>query len=119
VVSALGTRGGISLFDARVGRNREGKLTVRGTTADNGPVKRVLVNGTEARSLRGFFSEWEATLDAPAEELQPSAFAEDAAGNVAPGPGVTPVTSVTCHVAKCVCRFDSPRAGSGRRGVLR
>src|SRR5262249_8052956 len=40
------------------------KVIVRGTTADNGPVKRVLVNGRAARALRADFAEWEAVLDA-------------------------------------------------------
>jgi len=52
---------------------------VRGTTADNGTVKRVLVNGVEAKSLRDNFAEWEAAV--PAGE-KVTAHAEDAAGNV-------------------------------------
>src|SRR5262249_6806195 len=39
-----------------------GKLTVRGTTSDNGTVTRVLVNGTPARAVRPNFAEWEAVL---------------------------------------------------------
>jgi hypothetical protein len=62
---------------------RDGSLTVRGTTVDNGTVKRVLVNGREAKALRDNFAEWEVTLsDLPAGELKLSAHAEDAAGNV-------------------------------------
>ncbi len=54
--------------------------TVRGTTADDGEVKRVLVNGREARALAPNFLEWEAEL---AEgETAVKAHAEDAAGNV-------------------------------------
>jgi hypothetical protein len=53
---------------------------VRGTTADDGTVKRVLVNGREARALAPNFLEWEAEL---AEgETAVKAHAEDAAGNV-------------------------------------
>src|SRR5205823_5786942 len=41
----------------------DGKLVVRGTTSDNGTVKRVLVNGREARALRANFAEWEIELE--------------------------------------------------------
>jgi hypothetical protein len=52
---------------------------VRGTTSDNGVVKRVLVNGREAKATAPNFAEWEIALDgATAVE----AWAEDAAGNV-------------------------------------
>ncbi len=56
-----------------------GKLAVRGSTADNGTVKRVLVNGKEAKALAANFTEWEITLDAAAKL---EAHAEDEAGNV-------------------------------------
>jgi hypothetical protein len=60
-----------------------GRVVVRGTTSDNGPVKRVLVNGREARALADNFAEWETVLtDTPAGELKLTAHAEDAAGNV-------------------------------------
>jgi len=55
------------------------KLIIRGTTADNGPVKRVLVNGVEAKAIGANFAEWEAELPAGAKV---TAFAEDVAGNV-------------------------------------
>ena len=59
-----------------------GKLVVRGTTSDNGTVKRVLVNGTSARGAENF-AEWEVVLDEPrAGELKLTAHAEDAAGNI-------------------------------------
>jgi len=62
---------------------QDGSVTVRGTTADNGTVKRVLVNGREAKALRDNFAEWEVTLTGlPAGDLKLSAHAEDAAGNV-------------------------------------
>lgn len=51
---------------------------VRGSTADDGVIKQVLVNGKPARALAPNFLEWEA-------EVEPgpvSAHAEDAAGNV-------------------------------------
>jgi hypothetical protein len=60
-----------------------GKVLVRGTTSDNGTVKRVLVNGKEARAVAPNFAQWEVEL----EGLQPgkravTAHAEGAAGNV-------------------------------------
>lgn len=56
-----------------------GKVTVRGATADNGTVKRVLVNGREAKATAANFAEWEIIVD-NAGKLE--AHAEDAAGNV-------------------------------------
>ncbi len=67
---------------------RNGKLDVRGSTADNGTVKRVTVNGRAAKSLAANFSEWEVTLDAVAEV---KAVAEDAAGNIEKTPAVVMV----------------------------
>jgi hypothetical protein len=67
---------------------KDGKLVVRGNTIDNGSVKRVLVNGKEAKSVAGNFAEWELALDA-ATELK--ALAEDAAGNVEKTPAVVAV----------------------------
>ncbi len=63
-----------------------GKAVVRGTTADNGTVKRVVVNGQEARALRPNFAEWEAVLEHPGGPLAATAHAEDTAGNVEPRP---------------------------------
>jgi hypothetical protein len=64
-------------------RRKGNKVVVRGTTSDNGPVKRVLVNGKPARSLAANFSEWEVVLDAVAKgEVKLQAHAEDSAGNV-------------------------------------
>jgi hypothetical protein len=61
----------------------DGKLLVRGFTSDNGTVKRVLVNGKEAKLTRDNFAEWEVTLETPASgEVKISAHGEDAAGNV-------------------------------------
>jgi acylphosphatase len=51
----------------------------RGTCSDNGDVKRVVVNGREARAVRPNFAEWE--IDLRADETKVSAKAEDAAGN--------------------------------------
>ncbi len=61
------------------------KLTVRGTTADNGAVTTVTVNGQAARALAPNFAEWEIEI-AEAKELR--AHAEDAAGNVEKTPHV-------------------------------
>jgi hypothetical protein len=60
----------------------DGKLVVRGVTADNGEVKKVAVNGKEAKATRGNFAEWEVLLDGSKPGAKLSAHAEDAAGNV-------------------------------------
>ena len=60
-----------------------GKVAVRGTTADNGTVKRVLVNGKEAKALAPNFAEWEINLDnVSTGAVKLEAYAEDTAGNV-------------------------------------
>jgi len=62
---------------------RAGKtVTVRGSTADNGTVAKVTVNGHAAKSTAPNFAQWEIVLPAPAGELKLEAHAEDAAGNV-------------------------------------
>ena len=72
-----------------VTRPAPGKLLVRGTTSDNGAVKRVVVNGTEARAVAANFAEWEAVLEGvSAGSVTLTARAEDAAGNVEPRPHV-------------------------------
>src|SRR5262249_54419840 len=63
------------------------KVMVRGTTADNGTVKRVVVNGKEAKATTANFAEWEITLEAKGA-LKLQAHAEDAAGNVEKRPHV-------------------------------
>jgi hypothetical protein len=66
-----------------------GKLQVRGTTADNGTVKRVLVIGQEAKGTSPNFATWEITLDQlPAGAVKLQAHAEDSAGNVEQRPHV-------------------------------
>ena len=71
-----------------------GALTVRGSTADNGTVTRVLVNGTEAKALAPNFAEWEVTLaNLPSGAGKLEARAQDAAGNVEPRPHVRVVNS--------------------------
>ena len=56
-----------------------GKLLVRGVTGDNGTVRRVLVNGIEAKAMRENFAEWEALVPMSANV---AAHSEDVAGNV-------------------------------------
>ncbi len=64
-------------------------MVVRGTTADNGVVKKVVVNGREAKALSPNFAEWKVVLrDIRPGELRLSAHAEDAAGNVEQRPHV-------------------------------
>jgi hypothetical protein len=59
-----------------------GKLAVRGSTADNGTVKHVLVNGQEAKALAPNFAEWTITLENLPAVGKLEAYAEDMAGNV-------------------------------------
>ncbi len=62
-------------------RLERNKVLVRGTTSDNGTVKRVVVNGQEARASRANFAAWEVVLqDLSGQEVR--AHAEDSAGNV-------------------------------------
>lgn len=66
-----------------VGKMENGRLVIRGCTSDNGTVKKVTVNGQEARALSANFAEWEVTLDnVKPGDLKLEAFAADAAGNV-------------------------------------
>lgn len=68
------------------------KLEVRGTTSDNGEVRKVLVNGRGARAVRPGFGEWEIVLEQPGGgEVELLARAEDAAGNVEARPHVVKV----------------------------
>jgi hypothetical protein len=72
--------------------NHDGRLLVRGTTADDGEVRRVRVNGTEARQAAPNFLEWEAIVDGPRpDSATVTAFAEDSAGNIEPRPHVVHV----------------------------
>ena len=70
--------------------NDDTTLVVRGSAADNGTVRRVVVNGREARALSANFAEWEVTVELPAD-CKLTAHAEDAAGNKEPRPHVRPV----------------------------
>jgi hypothetical protein len=67
----------------------DGALLVCGSTADNGTVKRVRVNGKDARAMAPNYAEWQITLDnLPAGAVQLTAYAEDTAGNVEKRPHV-------------------------------
>jgi hypothetical protein len=76
----------------QVGRLEGGRLVVRGTASDNGEVKRVRVNGQEARAVASNFAEWEAVLTGVHPgTVKLVAAAEDAAGNVEKTPHVVQV----------------------------
>jgi hypothetical protein len=64
-----------------VSLDADGGRLVRGTASDDGTIRRVKVNGQEARALRPNFAEWEVKL-AGAAPAEIQALAEDAAGNV-------------------------------------
>jgi hypothetical protein len=96
-----------------ISRTPDGKLLVRGTTSDNGPIKRVMVCGREARSLRDYFAEWEVVRDTlPADSLV-TAFAEDAAGNVEPRPHRLKVGPMSTLDTRAVTIPASPTRADG------
>ena len=64
-----------------VGSAKNGQRLVCGTSADNGEIHRVLVNGREARAVTAGFTEWEITINEPSDGMI-SAAAEDIAGNL-------------------------------------
>jgi hypothetical protein len=64
---------------------------VRGTTAEDGIVAKVLVNGQAARALAPNFAEWEVVLTKAPATKEVRAQATDAAGNVEPRPHVVAV----------------------------
>ena len=68
----------------------DGRLTVRGTAADNGEIIRVVVNGKEARPLAPNFLEWEVAVEASPSGTV-TARAADAMGNVEAEPHVASV----------------------------
>jgi hypothetical protein len=73
-------------------RTEGNDLVVAGVTADNGTVKRVVVNGVEATAWRPNFSEWSVKLkNVPEGELKLTAHAEDTAGNIEKRPHVLTV----------------------------
>ena len=68
------------------------KLLVRGTTSDNGTVKRVIVDGLAARAVTNNFAEWEIVLDLkeiPGRKIE--AYAEDMVGNIEKRPHVVQI----------------------------
>jgi hypothetical protein len=65
---------------------RDGRLLVRLTAADNGDIASVTVNGQPARVLNGAPGEWESALPMSTAEI--TASATDAAGNTEPRPHV-------------------------------
>jgi uncharacterized protein (TIGR03067 family) len=70
-----------------VHRTREGALSVRGTTSENETVKRVLVNGREAKAIAPNFAEWEIALHGFVDrESKLTAYAVDGSGNAEPRP---------------------------------
>jgi hypothetical protein len=70
-----------------VRRTREGGLSVCGTTSENETVKRVFVNGREAKATAPNFSQWEITLDGVLDrEMKLTAYGVDGSGNVEPRP---------------------------------
>jgi hypothetical protein len=71
-----------------VTRLADGTVSVRGTTSDNGTVKRVVVNGKEAKAVAANFAEWEITLGNLPGTRKIEAHAEDAAGNIEKRPHV-------------------------------
>jgi hypothetical protein len=70
-----------------VSRTADRRVQVRGTTADNGEVKQVLVNGRPAQPLTANFLEWAVALDAHTKGPI-SAVAVDAGGNTEAQPHV-------------------------------
>jgi uncharacterized protein (TIGR03067 family) len=71
----------------QVSRGERGSLMVRGTTADNGIVKKVLVNGRPAKAVAENYAEWEITLnDMTRDEITLVAYAVDDFANVEPRP---------------------------------
>jgi hypothetical protein len=72
-----------------VRRSTGNQIVVRGTTADNGTVKRVVVNGKPAAPVAANFGEWEIVLEGVGKgEVRIEAHGEDAAGNVEKRPHV-------------------------------
>jgi uncharacterized protein (TIGR03067 family) len=83
------------------------KLVVRGTATDDDVVRKVTVNGTDAKSLSANFAEWEATID-PLADGRLTARSADRAGNEEPRPHV--VSFDGAGLRTVVDRVESPRA---------
>ncbi|MEO8497509.1 MAG: hypothetical protein ABI614_20755, partial [Planctomycetota bacterium] len=70
----------------------DGKLLVGGAASDNGEIKKVLVNGLPATSLRGNFAQWEVEVSRErSQDWTLAAHAEDSAGNIERVPHVVAV----------------------------
>ncbi len=66
-----------------------GKLLVRGTSSDNGVIRRMQVNGVEAKPLLPGLTQWQVILDPPTGQPDHiTAHAEDASGNIEHRPHV-------------------------------
>ena len=66
-----------------VGPVKDGRVVVCGSTADDGAVRSVRVNGRDARSIAPNFLRWEVTVDGMSTSSPTlTAIGEDAAGNV-------------------------------------
>ena len=64
---------------------KDGARLVRGTASDNGSIRRVVVNGREARAVAPGFAQWEVSVDDPKDGVV-TAHAEDEAGNIEDDP---------------------------------
>jgi hypothetical protein len=96
-------------------RRAGGKLIVRGTTADNRGVRRVTVNGREARPLLPNFAEWEVRLDPPAD-TRLAAAAVDRSGNEEPRPHTVVLEGVGLRP---LTPRPEPRKPEGRSTAVR
>lgn len=64
---------------------RNGVRLVQGTSADNSEIRRVFVNGCEARAITPGFTEWEVMIDEPSDGVI-QAGSEDISGNIETDP---------------------------------
>ena len=96
-----------------IGQPAPGKLLVRGTTTDNGTVKKVLVNGRQAKATAGNFAEWEIVLEAAQPgETKLTAHAEDAVGNVEKLPAARTSHHTAAYVTAVKHEPSAEHAGS-------
>jgi hypothetical protein len=93
-------------------RQADGGWLVRGTATDNGDIRRVTVNGHEARSARANFAEWETIL--PAGTARVEARAQDAAGNVEPRAHVLSLIAHEWQLADGPSALPAPTATTSR-----
>jgi len=76
----------------RVSISKDGQVSIRGTSADNGKVTKVTVNGKPVKPMASNFADWEIVIEKPAKaELVLEAKAEDDAGNVEKTPAMVVV----------------------------